>query len=198
MAKSPPVEICPHCSTKQLGPSEKCWLCEKVFADEFSSAVDPKGTANVGLPSPLHDPVQVSFSLATLLLLMTLASVCLGLFAIYPGLGIFACLIAMPVFFRTLTVVRHREKRGQKVSASEKMVMFITSFAIGSVLSIVVGVAAFCSFCGVCLAVFSGAEGKGDLFALAGGICLLGVVAIVACIALVKWIRRRYDRETAD
>jgi hypothetical protein len=49
-------------------------------------------------------------------LLMTLASVCFGLLAVAPGLGIPVCVLLVPVLIRTTMVVRRREAAGAAVS----------------------------------------------------------------------------------
>jgi len=47
---------------------------------------------------------------------MTLASVCLGLLMVYPGLGVIVCVLLVPVLVRTVRVVQHRKAIGVPVS----------------------------------------------------------------------------------
>lgn len=183
--------ICPHCNAKQLGPSGNCWLCHKPLQEKPFSAPAPS-------VMPPREPENFSFSLATMLLLMTLASVCMGLLVAVRGWGIFACIIMVPVFFRTVRVVRHREARGKDVSPGEKIALFATSFAVSSVLVIVVCVSAFCSFCGVCLTLVSLGDYSGDTLPWGIGMCLIAVVGFVVMVKMIQWIRRRYRREMGE
>lgn len=188
--------ICPHCDAKQLGPAVNCWLCERPLEGA------PAGTSGLRLPtpaaarSPETHPERYNFSLATLLLMMTLASVCLGLIVALPGLGIFACILMGPVFFRTVKVVRHREALGQDVAPGEKVAMFMGSFAVATVISVIACICAFCSFCGVCASFFalSGGPGQGTwVFAVI--MIPLAIVSFWGVIRLILWSRRRYRRE---
>lgn len=186
-----PSVICPHCNAKQLGPSGDCWLCHKSLQESPCSA--PEANA---LPSSQSE--SISFSLATLFLLITLASVCMGLLVALPGLGVLACIIMVPVFFRTVRVVRHREAMGKDVSPSKKIALFATSFAVSSVLVIVVCVSAFCSFCGVCLTMIGGSSGDEGALAWGVGLCVIAVLGIVAVVKMIQWSRRRYRRDMGE
>lgn len=183
------VILCPHCRAEQFGPSDNCWLCHKPLA--------ASGEQVPTLPVPdqvqPHEPERFSFSLATMFLFTTLIAVCLGLFVTLPGVGIFASIVLVPVFIRTARVVRYRESLGEVVSPAEKTTLFLGSFMVSSILVIVVGVAAFCSFCGVCMAVFSAGEVEMLPFAL--GILFLAFVSIVATIRLARWSRHRWRRD---
>lgn len=184
--------ICPHCNAKQLGPSDECWLCHK------SLTAEPEGLPPPAIVPELYESDNMSFSLATMFLLVTLASVCMGLLVAVPGWGIFACIVMVPVFFRTMRVVRYREAIGKAVTPMQKVVMFSTSFAVSSVLVIVVCVSAFCSFCGVCLSIVGFGDGEGDMFAWGLGMCIAAVVGFVVMVKLIKWIRYRYRRDIGE
>lgn len=139
---------------------------------------------------------RFSFSLSTLLLLMTLAAICFGLLAAAPGLGVPMCVLLVPVLIRTVMVVRRREASGLPVSRAKKIGLMATSFGVATVVAVVVAVAAFCSFCGVCLLGIGGSNeeamlGAGIMFSLAG-------VSVVMLVFLGKWIRRRYRRDVGE
>jgi len=175
--------ICPQCGAKQLGAAEKCWLCTGGLA---------------GVAQGPATPDRFSFSLSTLMLIITLASVCLGLLAVEPGLGVFVCVILMPVFIRTAIVLRKREAQGMDVPPSAKISLFVASFFTALVVAMVVQGAAFGTFCLVCLTTYSAAGDRGELetymiivsFLVAGGVTLL------IAWPLGIWIRRRYQRDT--
>ncbi len=188
-----PTNICSHCQAKQLGPSESCWLCHKPFR---KSPVALPALTEVAPQT--QEPENLSFSLATLFLIITLASVCMGLLVAVRGLGILACIIMVPVFFRTVRVVRRQEAMGQSVSPSQKVLMFSTSFAVTSVLVIVVCVSAFCSFCGVCLTIFGAGAGDGDTFAWGIGMCFGAALGFTLMVQIIRWRRRRYRRDMGE
>lgn len=181
--------FCPHCEAKQLGPSETCWLCHQPLADEPATTMPPP----TALPS--HEPEGMTFSLATMFLIVTLVSVGMGLLVALPGLGVLACIVMVPVLIRTMRVVRHREARGQDVRPAEKVLLFVTSYGVASVLVIVVCVSAFCSFCGVCLTIVSVGDGEPGIFGWGVGMCVVAVVGFVLMIKMIRWIRHRYRRD---
>jgi len=57
----------------------------------------------------------------------------------------------------------------------------------------VIGIAIFASFGGVCLFAFAGNDEKALFWAT--GLCALAVAAIVLIVVLIAWIYRRYRRE---
>ncbi len=190
MTESAPL-LCPHCNANQFGPSETCWLCHRSLIDSPSSAPAPVAAAR-------NEPVDLSFSLSTMFLLVTLASVCMGLLVVVPGLGVFACIVMVPVFLRTVRVVRRRDAIGQEMRPLEKVLMFSTSFAVTSVLVIVVCVSAFCSFCGVCLTIFATSSGEGDALGWGIGMCFVAVLGFALMVQIIRWRRRRFRRDMGE
>jgi hypothetical protein len=130
-----------------------------------------------------------------MLLIMTLASICMGLIVAMPGLGIFACILMGPVFIRTIKVVRHREAIGQEVASGEKITMFLGSFAVASVIAVIACICAFCSFCGVCASIFALGGGPGrDTWLIAVIMIPVAILSFWGVIRLILWNRRRYRR----
>ncbi len=192
-APEPPIEdACPKCGAQQPRKTDVCWLCgAKITADAVGTQpIDPT----------LAAPQQFSFSLSTLLLLMTLASVCFGLLAVAPGLGIPMCVLLVPVLVRTAMVVRRREAAGLVVSHVEKIGLMASSFSVAIVLAAVVSAAAFAGFCGVCLLMVSPDNKYGGPGVLAWGIgmCAIAAGAVWMAIRVTKWIRRRYRRDIGE
>ena len=143
-------------------------------------------------------PERFHFSLATMFLIMTLASVCMGLIVAVPGLGILACILMGPVFIRTIKVVRHREAAGQSVAPGEKVAMFVGSFAVASVIAVIACIGAFCSFCGVCASIFAlgGSSQEAWFFALIT--IPIAIASFWGLFRLIRWNRRRYRREIGE
>jgi len=183
-------QICSQCDAGQGDPREKCWLC--------GTALPPFSSQTVATPLDISEtrPTQAfSFSLSTLLLLMTLASVCLGLITLYPGLGVLVCVLLVPALVRTARVVQHYKAIGVPVSNAQKAGLLLASFGVATVLTTVTIVAVFSSVCGVLILVFYGDEGGGnDLLAWGIGTCAFAVAMITLAIALIKWDHRRYRR----
>ncbi len=163
-----------------------------ILAKTFS----PSSSQTVASPSETRPSQNFSFSLSTLLLLMTLASVCLGLITIYPGLGVPVCVLLVPALMRTARVVQHRKAIGMPVSNAQKAGLLLASFGVATILTMVTIVTAFSSACGVLLIVFYGMEGGGnDLLIWGIGMCAFAVAMITLTLALIKWNHRRYRRE---
>jgi hypothetical protein len=89
---------------------------------------------------------SVSFSLATLMVLITLVAVGLGLFAIAPGLGVLYCIALVPALVRTAVGVRKRVVTGQPLPFESKFQLFATSLAV-SVAAFVAATVAFFATC---------------------------------------------------
>lgn len=183
---------CGKCGAQQPRTEKTCWLCgEEITTDDNRpQTIDPVQTA----------PQRFSFSLSTLLLLMTLAAVCFGLLAEAPGLGVPMCVLLVPVLIRTVMVVRRREAAGVTVSRAEKIGLMATSFGVATVVAVVVAVAAFCSFCGVCLLMVSADNQHGGpwMFFWGVGMCIGAAVSIWLIVISSKWIRRRYRRDVGE
>ena len=180
---------CPHCQAQQPGEVDRCWLCGGALSATIDAATDPADQA------ARRD--HFSFSLSTLFLLMTLASVCFGLLAVWPGLGIPVCVLLVPVLIRTTMVVRRREAAGTAVSRAARVSLMASSFGVATVLAVVVSSAAFSGFCGVCLLMVSPDRKYGGPGMLLWGIgmCVLAAIGVWLTIRVAKWIRRRYRRD---
>jgi MFS-type transporter involved in bile tolerance (Atg22 family) len=137
-----------------------------------------------------------SFSLNSLMMLVTLAAVCFGLLAAAPGLGVFVCVILLPVMIRTALVVRRREAAGLDVSPGTKVGLFFGSFAAASVIAVVVAGAAFGSFCLSCLGAFAVTNGRSESLALTIAFVVAGAVTLLISIPMAKWVKRRYRRDS--
>ena len=184
--------ICHECGARMVRDRARCWLCGAV-------PTVPSPTVDDVSPSIAHlsPEDRFSFSLTSLLLLITLASVGFGLIVIVPGFGIFASILMLPALLRTITFVRRQETAGRPVSQMQRVGLFAGFFAVAVVLTIVVCVAAFCSFCGVCLLIF-GTPHDAGLLVPGIGMCLLAVFAITALVYYAKYRRKQRRRETEE
>jgi hypothetical protein len=175
--------VCPNCGAKQPRQLDQCWLCGEAF--------DEAATGVVAHEQP------TSYSLSTLLLIMTLACICFALIAAAPGLGVFVGILLVPVFIRTSMVLKKREAEGIVTSWLEKWSLALGSFAAATVMATVVLSTSFAAFCFSCLAGYSAAGNGNDggpilLACLVGGSVLLLMVYLMA-----KWARVRFRRDTS-
>ncbi|MAT68434.1 MAG: hypothetical protein CMJ58_02820 [Planctomycetaceae bacterium] len=169
-----------------------CWLCEARLADA------PARAAHAGHAPVVHP--GFSFSISTLLLIMTLTAIVLALTAAVPGLGVPFCVLLAPALVRTAMVVSKRKETGKDVSLGRKVSLLAGSVVVSGVIMSVVSVAAVGSFCGVCLGL-AAATNPNDTFM---PILMLfsGAVALVVSVLLLRlfagWIRRRYRRDVEE
>jgi hypothetical protein len=205
-SSSPWIEACPACGAEPWSQGTPCWLCGLVTEAPpatASQAPRPEATTAPGALPPRRRPPpadRFSFSLSTLMLLMTLATVWLGLLAAAPGLAIFACILLLPVLVRTSMVVKRREAAGGAVSTGEKLALAATSLGVSLVIVTVTTVAAVGTFCGLCLGMY---EMYGDrrnaednvilMMVIAGSVTLLVLIGLGYLFA--KWVRNRYRRD---
>src|SRR5436309_11478722 len=86
---------CLECGAPLAAGQEVCWLCwQNVTDKEVNPYSSPRPIAN--------EKIGLQFSLATLFLVTTLAAVCLGVFALSPGLGVLVSIVAAPALVRTM------------------------------------------------------------------------------------------------
>jgi hypothetical protein len=96
-------------------------------------------------PAPA-DGTPATFSLVSLLLVITLFAVCLGLTLVAPGLGLLAFMVATPAFARTWWVRNRRKAAHARMDVGDKIVVFFASTGIVSL----IGGGAVAAFCAVC------------------------------------------------
>ncbi len=183
---------CIKCGAQHPREMKTCWLC---------GALTTLDSHKLQAANPVRPaPERFSFSLSTLLLLMTLAAVCFGLLAEAPGLGVPLCVLLVPVLIRTAMVVRRREAAGVPVSRAEKIGLMATSLGVATVVAVVVAVAAFCSFCGVCLLAVSADNkyGGAGTFLSGLGVCTVAGLSIWLLKVMDKWLRRRFRRDSGE
>ena len=181
---------CPECAAPIEDGSHVCWLCSaRLDAGELSSEGVSAGDRGVSTAQGAPTAQKLSFSLEGLMLVVTLVSVCLGAFTLFPGLGILLAILIAPVFVRTVMVVRRREERGRPVDPLARIGLFLGSFATAMVIIVVVSVASLGTFCAVCLSI-----GKEEAIPFAAAVAIL--VTIGAIVLLVRWIRARWRHDT--
>ncbi len=198
---------CPRCRNPVSAKIGQCWKCgtrlKFVPAAKNDIAPGPKEAAVPAVLVSRSEPAinSSSFGLAGLLLTITLIAVCLALFAAAPGLGIIMAVLALPAFIRTLMVVEQRKKSGKPVSTNAKVGLYLGSFGVTLVVTIVTVFASALTFClsclgGLALMTNSGQRySEGMIIFIAIGLTILVTGLLIW--AFSKWIRNRWRRDIA-
>ena len=139
---------CPDCQATYPQAGNRCWLCGRALPDTAATtAATPPMIAQI---IPAESPW--TFSISSLMLVTMLAAVCLGLWAIAPGLAVVVSVVALPALARTFTASARRKARGERLTPLQNLATFAGSVAA----VIVAGIAAILAF-GVTCAVGLGA-----------------------------------------
>lgn len=125
-----PILVCPECGATLSDRDQRCWLCDCNFQGEAGRPAAPLES----LPRAAAKRIQgryregrFQFSLASLMLLITLAAVCLGVFAYWPGVGVSLGLIALPALIRTAILASYRRQEENPLSGQEWVVSYVYS-----------------------------------------------------------------------
>ena len=194
---SPSTEqLCHACQARLRTGDDKCWLC----GTPVGSAGEPTAVAKpaTGVALPRRERAATNFSLATLMMFMTLVAVVCGLIGIAPGIGIALAAILMPVLAHTVLSVRGEESQGHQVKASDQIAIFFGSLG----LVVVAGVAASIAFGVTCFGGFFAGMATGEALGVDGydrigwgAVVGLGLGAIAAVFvgfrAMIGLSRRR-------
>ena len=177
---------CPKCGTrliKSAAASGEIVLAEKVIESEtgFNNS---------------------SFGLSSLLLTITLIAVCLALFASAPGLGIMMAVLALPAFIRTLLVIQRKNRLGNPVSGGAKIGLYLGSFGVTLIVTVVTLFASALTFCLSCMGGLvvsdrvgnTGSEQVVMLIAFGFTIAVAGLLLW----AFSYWIRYRWRRDAGQ
>ena len=203
---------CPRCHNLIPPQSGRCWKCGTLlkFIPGPKNATAPVDNKSVPVTAKLVGQAEselnsYSFGLSSLLLSMTLIAICLGLFAVAPGLGILMAVCALPAFIRTWMVVQRRKQQGRPVAPEAKIGLYLGSFGVTLIVAVVTIVAALgaCIVALVisCFAVLSSSSGMNSspegLFYVAMALTAIFTLFIAGLVfyAFSIWIRQRWQRD---
>jgi hypothetical protein len=160
---------------------DRCPLCGR-YNNSAEPRSDWKPEENpYAAPAPVGPPG--TFSLATLLLVVTGLAVVFGLMTVAPGLGILLLVLMVPALVRTQAVMRRDDERsGRSATFGEKVGAFVVSLALMALIGIgaVIAFLAACFFS--CTALYSGGMGDSSEFlilAIPIGVAVLVVVGLI-------------------
>lgn len=181
MSTAPPklAKVCEVCGASNPGQRTQCWLCEgplKVPA------------ADVIVPSTAYENhAAFQFSFASLMVTIALIAVLLGVFRLWPGIGVLLLIIVAPAWIRTCLTVISRQSRQGTVTFGKKATIFATSLAIVvgiGVMLIAAIVGAFAAFCSV---IASTQDTHFAAAAMAVAAVALGVLVVTGLIFWASW-----------
>lgn len=110
--------------------------------------VDPVEAAAAPMEPPTPEPISThTFSLATMLLLMTLTALVLGFLQWHRDAGLVLLILTVPALWRTRKMVNHAKAKGKLMSMSDKIRGFGGPLSLTACLAFIPG--------GICYAFFS-------------------------------------------
>jgi hypothetical protein len=179
---------CPQCGTISAVGVDHCWLCGHALSGDLPQ--EPKlAAAHDGIVAPERTG---GFSLASLMMFMTLACVILGISTFAPGVGIPLGLVLIVVWARTAAIALVRGKRGVNLTRAEKVNLFLSTLSVAAGLLLVTGIAgaaAFIAACFSCAGAYFGFEATiGDDKAMRIGITVFSAVAMLIAFPILWWI----------
>jgi hypothetical protein len=176
-----PPAFCPSCGAGIEPQRTHCWLChapldalpvvDAVVVDEKLAAAHP-----------------AQFTIATILLITTLAAVLLGVFRLNAPLGVVLAIFSVPALVRTASVARREKRHGQRVSTAGKIGHFFLSFLIMYAVWTAASMAFTIAAMGTCLAAVA-TSNVSENVAMGVGIVglLLSLVVGLAAAGTVLW-----------
>ncbi len=100
------------------------------------NSVHPQYSSHAAPGEPLS---RRTFSIASLLLIMTLTAFLLGMVIWEIGTGIVLVIIALPALFRTVQIVNRLKARGATMTLVEKSLAFLRSFVLTAIIAGIAG-----------------------------------------------------------
>lgn len=143
---------CQQCGAERVVGATACWLCH---AQLTGSATPPPGawTGSNPYAAPQSIPTPPQFALSSLLLVVTLAALCIGLVTVAPGLIVPLVIFVLPAVIRTTIVTSRKTASGETMTTGRKALTFLASIGI----VYVVWMAGMVAFFGACAVVVGAA-----------------------------------------
>ena len=174
--------ICPECGAVLPPGTERCWLCR--------SGTQPAVTESASPSAPAERRAPIQFSLASLMLLITLWAVVLGVFSISPGVGIGLMILATPAVIRTVILASRGRTGGRPMPVGAKVWVFTGTLGLLAIIAVAVSAA----FVVTCFPLGLAAFGSGsELIMLLAWV--VGIAAgLLVFYGLFRWFRRLWPR----
>jgi hypothetical protein len=185
---------CEVCGASLRAGDTRCWLC---------GAIAERGAVPIGLPYAAPITHTAGFSLASLMIFVTLVCVVLGVSSLWPGIGIPLGVVLFVVWLRTTLITRHRAAHGLTFTTAEKVQLFIESFGVTIGLIFVTcvagGAALFAALGAICIATspVNSSDSNESIPWVVGG-AIVTTFSIFALVKLVKFSRSRWRRDIGE
>jgi hypothetical protein len=179
--KSAATTKCPECGIVLRPGDKRCWLCRTELPTNFDENHFSDLSSSAAAAEPAH-----GFSLATLMMFVTLLCVVFGLSTIAPGIGIPLGILLFIAWGRTVSVSHHRAKIGKRLSATQQVRMYFEALGFVVALLILVTVGICCALWSICVGIGAMSSSFGGSFSSFISIILFGAVAVLGTIAVFR------------
>lgn len=136
---------CPYCDVLNQPARDECWLCESPRDESTVRSVGREPAANS------KPAVPFSFSVSSLLLLMTLVAIVAGIASVARGLAIVIAVMLAPIGVVLASQSREARGRGERISTAEKAAFIGSMLVAGSLGAVVAVLSAFGGFLALCI-----------------------------------------------
>jgi hypothetical protein len=165
---------CPKCGAPLSLGANDCWLClSPIGAAQMQGQLD-RTSPSRNLADSTADPAG-GFSVASLLMLFTLACVVWGVLTIARGLAIPLGIIAFIAWMRTVSTAKQKIGSSKKPTSVEVALIFIRSVGFVLLVLALLALAAVAAFFVMCLAAMGGSSNLGST-----GFFIVGAVVFAA------------------
>lgn len=183
---------CPKCGAIGRRNVEKCWLCG-FDANEISE-VNPYQAPVSAEPA---QEVRKLGGMTGLVLGVAYVFVSIAVLAMLPGPGMILLVFGAPAVARAWKIRKKREEKGMQVTGLQQSFLLLSSFLTISVSVFLVFIAAFGTFCGVCLTGVTSQVASEQVTILVAFLAaaIVGIATVAAC---RKFMQRQWLRDTLD
>jgi hypothetical protein len=197
---STPREVqCSRCGAVVPADAPLCWLCYAPVERKAGGSRGAQAAAKTKVAdSTFLGETAGGFSLASLMMFVTLVCVAFGLSTIAPGVGIPLGVVLLIVWIRTAAVARLRAQRGLALNRSERMQMFLSSFGVAVLLIAATYIAGWAAFVAACFACAAASGIGGEALQMTAFALGAAAIAIPVLIGMAKIIRRRWRRDIGE
>jgi len=179
------VVACPRCGAQTPRKLPFCQHCQAELHEDGASVEPTSPFADTAGPVPIAEvassraPTHPHYTLASLLLMITLIGIFLGVSVRTPSAGVVLAFLGLPALVRTVLLNARRKATGRSMSFGEKVLAFAQS------LGVVVAIAAVSggTLAAIVYVAISGIRGRSAnaawVFSWLGvAICVSGLVGV--------------------
>jgi hypothetical protein len=180
----PKPRYCLDCGAEVRPDAILCWCCRhSLLESEAEYALAAKELHGGGSPFGPEPRTKFQFSLASILIVMTLVAVLCSIYTMAPGLGIALMVLSVPALIRTVVLAMQRGSRGKPLTFGQKAGVFAAWIGLSVVIVIAAGVAFFVS----CLVGLP--TGKLEIAFTLGGI---GAIVAAILLGVLFWRKIKF------